>query len=125
MRTQEQVAEGYKVFRGRCKELCEAAVAADPALTLVRGHIFVAQWPSDPEQPHWWCKRGDGTIHDPSWQQFPFNSPPSVNLYFEFDGNIDCANCGETFKETDPGVGFDGRHAFCSHKCHGQFVGLY
>lgn len=123
MRTAEQIAEGYAQYRGKCKVLCDAAVAEDPTLTLVRGHIFVPAWLSDPEQPHWWCKRPDGTIVDPSWEQFPFGGPPSADLYTEFDGTVECSNCGKTVKEEDADI--DGRYAFCSHRCHGVFIGVY
>jgi hypothetical protein len=53
----------YLTHRGKCKEMSEAAVAADPTLTLVRGHYFCTLWG---EQAHWWCKRQDGIIVDPT-----------------------------------------------------------
>lgn len=125
MRTPEQIAAGYKTFRGQCKVLSDAAVKADPTLTLVRGHIFVPGWPSEPEQAHWWCKRQDGTILDPSWEQFPFHSPPSAMSYTEFDGTFMCDNCGESFKEGAEDSSHESRYSFCSHRCHGKFVGIY
>ena len=120
-RTPDQVAADYREFRGRCKELCEAEMAKDPTLTLVRGHVFVPLWPSDPEQPHWWLKKPDGMIVDPSWRQFP-GSQPRPEQYFEFDGMVECSNCGKEMKESE--ASFDSRYAFCSHRCHGQFVGV-
>lgn len=119
-RTPEQIAADYKEFRGKCKVLCEQELAKDPTLTLVRGHVFIGLWPSDPYQPHWWLKRADGTIVDPSWRQFPCQ--PAPELYEEFDGNVSCDNCGEVVPEDK--ASFDSNYAFCSYKCHGQFIGM-
>lgn len=123
MRTAEQIAEGYRVFRGRCKEMCEELVKQDPELEMVRGHIMVPSWPSDPMQPHWWCKRPDGAIVDPTWEQFPFQNPPARIYYVEFDGTVECADCGKVGRENE--FTFESRYAFCSHRCHGRFVGLF
>lgn len=122
-RTDDQIAAGYAEFRGRCKELCEKAIQADPTLSIVRGHIFVRLWPSDPFQPHWWCRRPDGTILDPSWEQFPFQVAPAASLYEEFDGQVQCSNCGKEGHEKD--FFADSRYIFCSSECYGQFVGIY
>ena len=35
------MSEGYRLYRGKCKEFCERACLKDPTLTLVRGHYFV------------------------------------------------------------------------------------
>lgn len=67
-RTDDQRADDYLKYRGKCKEFCEAAIAKDSALALVRGHYFDFQWG---EQPHWWTVRTDGTIYDPTKDQFP------------------------------------------------------
>lgn len=40
-RTADQIHEDYKHFRGKCRELCDKAIAIDPTLTLVRGGRFV------------------------------------------------------------------------------------
>lgn len=122
-RTAEQIAEGYRLYRGRCKELCEERLKTDPSLRLVRGHVFVHLWPSDPRQAHWWLEKQDGTIVDPSWQQFPFQEAPSKEHYDEFDGTVQCSNCGKEGQEND--FSFESNYAFCSHHCHGQFVGIY
>lgn len=107
----------YLTYRGKCKPMSEAAVAADPTLTLVRGYYHCAFWG---EQPHWWCKRADGTIVDPTKDQFPSKG---TGHYVEFDGNIECSNCGKSMKEEDADI--EGRYAFCSYECHGQFVGVF
>lgn len=122
MRTPEQIAADYAEFRGRCQELCAVAMAEDPTLILVRGHYFESRWPTKPMQAHWWCKKPDGTIVDPSARQFPSNG---TGQYIEFDGRIECAECGKEGREDDPEWSFESRYAFCCHRCHGRFVGVY
>jgi hypothetical protein len=107
----------YEKYRGKCKEMSESLVAADPSLTLVRGHYYCAAWG---EQPHWWTKRRDGTIVDPTKDQFPSKGS---GVYVEFDGNIECSNCGKHMKEEDADI--EGCYAFCSCECHGRFVGVF
>lgn len=109
--------EGYKLFRGRCKELSEEACAADPSLTLVRGHYFCPMW--NTEEPHWWTTRPDGTIHDPTREQFPSRG---MGIYTPFNGMVECANCGKEIAEEEASV--EGRYAFCCYRCHGRFVGV-
>lgn len=111
-------AEGYRLFRGRCKELSEAACKEDPTLTLVRGHYYCPVWGT--EEPHWWCVRADGTIHDPTKDQFPSRG---LGLYVPFDGRVPCAECGEGMAE-DAVEFAEGNYAFCSGRCYGRFVGL-
>jgi hypothetical protein len=107
----------YEKYRGKCKEMSEALLQQNPALTLVRGYYCCPIWG---EQPHWWTKAADGTIHDPTKNQFPSRG---VGEYVEFDGNVDCANCGKSMKEEDADI--DGNYAFCSYECHGKFVGAF
>ena len=117
-RTQEQIAQDYRDFRGRCKELSEAAVAADPTLRLVRGHYFCPLWARD--EQHWWTVRPDGTVFDPSARQFPSNGG---GIYTEFDGWCECSNCGERVHESK--ATFHSNYVFCSYECHGRFVGVF
>jgi hypothetical protein len=107
----------YEKYRGKCKEMSEAMVAANPTLQLVRGYYYCSLWG---EQAHWWTKTADGTIHDPTKDQFPSRG---LGVYVEFDGNIDCANCGKSIKEKDADI--EGNYAFCSYECHGRFVGVF
>lgn len=116
MRTEEQVLEDYKKFRGKCKQLAEAAVKNDPSLKLVRGYYYCPVWG---EQPHWWTIRPDGTIFDPTAAQFPSNGK---GYYVEFSGIIQCSECGKTMKEEE--ASFDSNYCFCSPSCHMRFVGL-
>lgn len=110
--------EGYRRYRGRCKELSEAAVAADPTLRLVRGHYWCPVW--NTTEPHWWCARPDGAIHDPTREQFPSKG---LGVYEPFNGMVECAECGREVPEAD--ASFGSRYAFCSDRCHGRFVGVF
>ena len=116
MRTAEEMTADYQQFRGRCKELAEAAVLQDPMLKLVRGHYYCYAYG---EQPHWWCEKPDGTIVDPSARQFPSNGN---GAYAPFNGTIECSNCGKEMQEKD--AHFDSNYAFCSGVCNMRFVGL-
>lgn len=107
----------YLKFRGRCKELAEAAAQRDTTLRLVRGHYFCPIWNS--EEPHWWCEKPDGTIVDPSCLQFP---SAGLGVYTEFDGRIACAQCGKEITEAE--AIFESNYAFCSSACFGRFVGV-
>ncbi len=110
-------ALGYATFRGRCKELSEAACQADPTLTLVRGHYHCPIWGT--KEAHWWTVRPDGTIHDPTKLQFPSGG---LGEYVPFDGTIECDECGKVVPEDEAQI--HGRYAFCSGLCNARFVGL-
>ncbi len=112
-----QVDDGYNKFRGRCKELSELACIEDKTLTLVRGYYYCPIW--NVEEPHWWCVKQDGVIFDPSKDQFPSKG---LGLYKEFNGIVNCSECGKELKEED--ARFDSRYAFCSLSCNMRFVGL-
>lgn len=107
----------YLKYRGKCKEFSERLVQEDPTLRLVRGHYYDYAWG---EQPHWWCEHEDGTIVDPTRDQFPSRG---AGLYVPFDGHLECSNCGKEMREED--ASFDSNYAFCSYECHGRFVGVF
>lgn len=107
----------YEKYRGKCKEMSEELVRKNPTLALVRGHYHCPIWG---EQAHWWTKAVDGTIHDPTKDQFPSRG---IGEYVEFDGNLSCSNCGKSMREEDADI--EGRYAFCSYECHGHFVGVF
>lgn len=117
-KTDEKVLDGYRRYRGRCKELSEAACAADPELKLVRGHYFCPLWGTNEE--HWWTVRKDGAIHDPTREQFPSKG---FGTYEPFNGVVKCAECGKEIAEEDARI--DGNYAFCSYRCNGAFVGVF
>lgn len=109
-------AENYTKYRGKCREYAEKLVKKDPSLRLVRGYYICPFWG---KQPHWWCEKPDGTIVDPTVKQFP---SPQVGDYVEFDGIVECAECGKRIPLEEADV--DGNYAFCSGTCHMRFVGL-
>ena len=106
----------YAKYRGKCKEFSEAAVAEDPTLTLVRGYYYC---PITGKQQHWWCKRADGSIYDPTVKQFPSKG---MGEYEEFDGWIECAMCGKSVHESE--AHFNGNYACCSYTCGRKLVGV-
>jgi hypothetical protein len=106
----------YEQFRGKCRELSEAAVAADPSLTLVRGWYICPHWG---EQAHWWTVRSDGSIYDPTALQFPSQG---AGMYVPFDGYVACEECGTRLLETEAYM--DPPHVFCSGTCYGRCVGV-
>lgn len=108
--------ENYRKYRGKCKEVSEALVAADPTLTLVRGYYHDPIWG---KQPHWWCKKPDGTIVDETKLQFP---SAGNGYYEEFDGWFECSECGKKIREEEGNI--EGNYIFCSTLCHGRFVGV-
>jgi len=108
----------YTTYRGKCKEMVDKAVLKDPSLTAVRGYYYDAQWG---QQAHWWCKRQDGTIYDPSANQFPSKGK---GVYEEFDGMVECSECGKELPEAEASFDGNGHYAFCSTACNMRFVGL-
>lgn len=113
-RTEEQMHEDYKKYRGKCKVMSEELCKQDPTLRLVRGHYYCAAFG---EQPHWWCEKPDGTVVDPTKAQFPSNG---TGVYVEFDGFITCEVCGERKAEAEATI--VGHHTYCSGDCYGKDV---
>lgn len=107
----------YELYRGKCREMSEQAVKDDPSLVLVRGHYFCPIWGTS--EQHWWTVRPDGSIYDPTSNQFPSKG---FGIYTPFDGSCECSECGKLVLEED--AHFEGRYAFCSYTCHGKFVGI-
>ena len=107
----------YMKYRGKCKEFCEKAIAEDPSLTLVRGWYFCPVW--NRNEQHWWTKRPDGTIYDPTAKQF---GSKGTGEYTEFDGYFNCAECGKRIheKECVP----MGNYVCCSDSCARRLVGV-
>jgi hypothetical protein len=107
----------YLKYRGRCKELCDQAIKSDPSLILVRGYYFDPIW--NKEEQHWWTKREDGSIYDPSAKQFPSKGH---GIYAEFDGFVTCEECGKVMPESESKM--CGKFPVCSTKCALSLVGL-
>lgn len=109
--------DDYTRFRGKCKEMSEALVAADPSLRLVRGHYVCPFWG---EQAHWWCVKPSGEIVDPTVAQFPSKG---MGEYVEFDGIVKCEQCCKGMPEGEVPYS-EGRFAFCSYRCYGRCIGM-
>jgi hypothetical protein len=107
----------YQKYRGKCKEFCKQAILEDPSLKLVRGFYHDPIWG---KQQHWWTIRPDGSIFDPTKKQFP--SGGIKEFYEEFNGTLECAQCGTKIKESE--VIPYGRYGFCSGTCRCKFVGI-
>jgi hypothetical protein len=107
----------YLEFRGKCKEMAQAEIVSDPTLTLVRGHYLCPIWG---KQAHWWCKRKDGTIVDPSVKQFPTKGFAAE--YIPFDGLFECEYCHKSMEELRAYK--VEHHVYCSYECYGHDVGF-
>lgn len=99
----------YMKYRGRCKEMSEELISRRPELILVRGYYLCPSWG---KQPHWWCVDKDGTVIDPTKDQFPSKG---FGEYVEFDGFFDCSNCGKRVSEEECNP--YGNYVFCSGEC--------
>jgi hypothetical protein len=107
----------YLDFRGKCKELAEAACAKDFTLKLVRGWYHCPIWG---KQAHWWAVSLDRAIIDPSVRQFPTAGVGAD--YEEYDGNIECEFCNKVVAES--AAYLYAHHAYCSYTCFGHDIGF-
>ena len=111
-------------LRGQCESQAKYLATTDSNLRVVRGYYHCPVWGP---QAHWWCEKSDGTIVDPTVEQFPSHSYVQPSFYEEYDGTLVCASCGVTGREGDEGwdiVG-NGHYAVCSYRCHGYLVGIF
>lgn len=108
--------DDYAKYRGKCKEMSEALVAQDPTLRLVRGYYYDYDWG---RQQHWWCEKPDGTVVDPTKDQFPSRG---LGIYEEFDGTVECEECGRVVQEGDAVM--CGNYPCCSDICACRLVGV-
>jgi hypothetical protein len=106
----------YTKYRGKCKQMSEAAIEADPTLTLVRGWYYDPAWG---EQAHWWTKRPDSSIFDPTKDQFPSKGN---GAYREFDGFYECEQCGISVEEAK--IIPCGSYPCCSNRCAFALIGM-
>lgn len=106
----------YTKYRGKCREFSEKLIAKDNSLILVRGYYYCPIWG---KQEHWWTKKKSGEIVDPTKMQFPSNG---TGIYEEFDGNVNCEQCGFQIKEENAIM--NGPYPCCSQRCALDLVGL-
>lgn len=101
-----------RFVRGKCSDATKEMVAAFPELRRVCGFVR-APWGDD---QHWWCIAPDGSVVDPTREQFP-----AVFGYEEVDlanphrpiPTGRCADCGEPT--------FNGE-SFCGSACEAATV---
>lgn len=106
-------------LRGKCKEMSEKIVNDNPGYRLVRGHYFEPFWGSKAMQQHWWVETPDGTIIDPTKDQFP---SAGKSEYIEFDGTVECHICHKTLKEEDAIFEGNGHYVLCSGECRANLL---
>ena len=100
---------------GKCKERVDELVASDETLVAVRGWYHCFAWG---RREHWWAKAPDGTIVDPTADQFPSKG---MGDYEEYRGVVTCEDCGKEVAEEV--ANFVGHHVYCSDICYGWDVG--
>lgn len=109
-------------LRGTCERAARELANRDTKLRVVRGHFLCPYWG---EQAHWWCEDQDGTIIDPTVQQFPSHAFVTKDNYHEWDGSLSCANCGKVgIQDESWTITGNGHYAVCSYTCHGQLIGV-
>ena len=111
------MSNNYMKYRGKCKELAEE-------LSKKKGYRLVKGFYNEPicntKEQHWWCVDSNSIIHDPSRSQFPSGGIPG--FYEEYNGFVDCEECGKKIAEKD--IIMQGRFTVCSQKCALDLVGL-
>lgn len=62
-----------QLLRAKCQDYSEGLAKAFPELKAVSGFFCAVEPEPDDRQPgaeHWWCVHDDGTIYDPTVEQF-------------------------------------------------------
>ena len=100
--------DGY----GQCKEVSRKMAEVFPELKRIRGHYYCWAWG---ERAHWWLADANGTIIDPTAQQFPSKGKGEYVPWPE--GALEptgmCPNCGDPC--------YDG-NTCCSESCANAYV---
>lgn len=116
-RTEQEKMLDYRKYRGKCKEYVDEVIRLFPDWKAVRGWYECPLWG---DQEHWWTKKPDGTIFDPTVRQFP--TAGAFASYREYRGFLMCFGCGKEVAEHEI-VPLDG-HVFCSDKCLRYTIGI-
>lgn len=92
------------VVRAKCTSYAKAVAAAFPGVTAVAGFYGVAASAGRrrPGVEHWWCSLPDGTIYDPTVEQFEkfYGIAPSEGVYILYQESYHhvykgrCMACG-------------------------------
>lgn len=118
--TYEEWIENYvsrqpeRFVRGKCKDACSEMRLQFPELRAAAGFVYCT-WGRD---QHWWCVTPDGTVVDPTKEQFQ-----RVFMYEELD-LLDpndrarvptgvCMDCGGDVYESK---------TFCSDQCESDYM---
>ena len=105
------IAEHVTDPHGQCMEITERMAAAFPELRRVRGHYVC---PYQGPRPHWWLITPDGTVLDPTKEQFV--SQGCHGTYEPYEGpepTGECLNCGALVY---------GAETFCNSNCTSDFT---
>lgn len=110
-----------KSTMGMCREACEVMKKDFPELNVTNGFVHLLD--IDEPQMHWWLKKSDGEIVDPTKFQYVWNGTPIMH-YEEIDASHParnfprrkCMNCGKYYYQTE-------KHFanVCSEKCSKEF----
>lgn len=102
---------------GTCEQAVDSLIAQNPALTKVAGWYIDAHW--GPRE-HFWATAPDGTIIDPTVEQFPTGHVPALRQYQPYAGVYPCPGCGIAIShpEREDPIGF------CCGPCEGATIGL-
>ncbi len=99
---------------GKCKEACTEMKESFPELVIVKGHVFCA-WG---QRGHRWLVDEEGTILDPTAEQFP-----CIFTYEEWQPGTPvrvgkCMECGDEIWEPLKSLDADpGHRTVCSEAC--------
>lgn len=102
---------------GTCKQAVEKLVREDPSLTAVTGWYHDALWGA---REHWWATREDGTIVDPTVEQFPTGHHPELRSYEVYDGTLPCRGCDLRIPKEQHSI----NTGFCCGGCFADTVGV-
>ena len=98
--------------RGKCVEMTALMADAFPELRRVRGHYLC---PIEGRRPHWWMVAPDGSIVDPTLEQFPSLGQGDYIEYVGPEPKGQCLNCGELLFDGAAVSGFC--NATCAFEC--------
>lgn len=90
--------------RGQCSDMTTRMAAAFPELVRTRGHYVCA----DHRHPHWWLIAPDGTVIDPTVEQFAMCGGGLYEPYLGPEPKGHCLDCGELLFSDTP---------FCNDEC--------
>lgn len=121
----EKIKIKNKVLRGFCHSISQEMVAEFPELRLAKGY-FEDDYGA--KRSHWWCIAPDGTIVDPTIDQFESNFKITASRYEEYDelkhGPLPigkCYNCGSYIYADEQDDNYSSI-SFCEQKCESDYL---